>query len=136
MNIFLVRHGKYTPAHIDATEGLSEEGKREVLNLRQQLDKEGIRFDQVLTSPKKRAKETAELLRGTAPLLEIATLKPNTMPEEAYHAIPQTGNVLVVSHLPLLQSLAEKYGASISFEPATLACFTKDGLKKVIIPSS
>lgn len=133
MNIFLVRHGKYQPNPTGENEGLTEEGKREVALLRDYFAQNEIVFDKVLTSPKTRTIETASILNSEFEKHDFLT--PNADPDTAFEMIPKKGNILVVSHLPLLEKLSEKFGERISFEPASMAQFSEEGLIKVLSPS-
>ncbi len=130
MNIFLVRHGKYNPSHIDRSEGLSEEGRRDILLLHDYFNKEKISFDDSFCSPKTRAVQTAEILCQNSK--KTNDLSPSSSAKKAYDIIPKEGNILVVTHLPILEDLSEMLGERVSFEMGTLAQFTEEGLKRVI----
>lgn len=71
MDLYLMRHGiaeEWDPARPDAQRALTEEGvaklERAVLGMRAL----GIQFDRVLTSPWRRAVETAERLGPLCPI--------------------------------------------------------------------
>ena len=133
MNIFLVRHGKYQTDLQGKPSGLSREGQEEVTFLRKYLDAHHVVFDKAFSSTKKRALETAEILCDHFQKSDFLT--PNADVDTAFEIIPKEGNILVVSHLPLLEKLSERLGELVSFEPATIAIFSDKGLVKMVTPS-
>jgi phosphohistidine phosphatase SixA len=96
-------------------ENLSEEGRAQAQRLRTMLDKAGVKFDAVLTSPFCRAKETAQLAFGKATVdtdltaLEIGTPAQGQARTQAVtgqlarHA--GKGNVALVTHRPNIDAL-------------------------------
>lgn len=121
----LMRHAKIS-AHAKAMvldpngncaneENLSDDGRAQSGRLKAMLDKAGIKFDAVLTSPFCRAKETAQLAFGRATVdsnltaLEIGTQAQGQARTQAItdllarHA--GKGNVALVTHRPNIDAL-------------------------------
>jgi phosphohistidine phosphatase SixA len=121
----LVRHAKIS-GHAKAMvldpngncgneENLSEDGRAQAQRLKAMLDKAGVKFDAVLTSPFCRAKETAQLAFGRATVdpdltaLEIGTQAQGQARTQAVttqlarHA--GKGNVALVTHRPNIDAL-------------------------------
>lgn len=96
-------------------ENLSAEGRAQAIRLKSMVDKLGIVFDQVLTSPYCRAKDTAQLAFGRA------TVEPNLLAlengtqeqgQERTKAITELltrhagkGNVALISHRPNIDAI-------------------------------
>lgn len=133
MNIILVRHGKYKTDDKDEDAGLDDEGIEEIKMLREHLDDDKIAFDVVITSPKIRTRQTAEILCDCCN--DFKEISPSLPIDVIYDFIPKTGTVLFVFHNPSLTAIAEKFGEHVTFEPGTMAHFTDDGLKKIFTPS-
>ena len=112
MDIFLVRHGTQIAKEFNLDEPLSEQGREQVLLTAKILHKEGIVLDSIATSPKLRAKETAEILANTLDysrdqIIEDARLKPLATPEESLELIATLDDrILIVGHLPSIQMIA------------------------------
>ena len=65
MDLFILRHGKAgirTTSPSDSKRKLSEVGKKEVEEISKTIQKAGIKFDYIATSPLKRAQQTAEIV--------------------------------------------------------------------------
>lgn len=74
MNLFFIRHGNTAPGINDDTRVLSEKGKGQA---KKRGEKLGIRFNQILVSPKTRALETAKLItegQGRIPSMVVPYL--------------------------------------------------------------
>jgi len=126
----LVRHGHAVASDPrgDGMRGLSDRGRQAVRALAAELDARDWRPDRALTSPLRRARETMALLLGSPapdPQAEaIEALCPDVDPDESIAqlaALGLAGNVVCVSHLPLVGLLVERLtGESHGIEPATL----------------
>ena len=71
--IYIVRHGQTEKNKANVLQGrsdlpLNEDGRRQAEEVKERFLKAGIRFDQVYSSPLKRAVETAEILAENMPL--------------------------------------------------------------------
>lgn len=121
----LIRHAKVgsheralvlDPAGNCANElNLNDEGRAQARRLKALLDRAGVRFDLVLTSPFCRARDTATLVFGRATVDENLTALELGTPEQAQartRAMTETlarqagkGNVALVTHRPNVMML-------------------------------
>lgn len=72
MELYIMRHGQTEDNKRHLLQGrqdipLSEEGVRQAMDAKAELDAEGVRFDRVLSSPLLRAKQTAAICGGVKP---------------------------------------------------------------------
>ena len=113
MQLYLMRHGPYLSKLDDPEEGLSPWGQEVVRKVSRDLKDLGLSPDLVLTSPKKRAKETAaiaaqELGYPLDKILETKLVKSMTPPEETVQYLNglKGGSILSVGHLPSVRLVA------------------------------
>jgi len=131
MEIYLMQHGPALPKEQDPEEGLSPDGKDRILASAQALKKLGVCFDAILSSPKKRSKETAaivaqELGFAKEKIIETKKVKAMTPPDETIQALAELSGakrVLVAGHLPSVAEIAsflltEGSKAAVQFEMA------------------
>ena len=112
MEIYLMQHGPALPKEKDPDEGLSPEGEERIHASGKALKKMGIGFDAILSSTKKRSKQTAAIVAeeiGFPPekIIETDKIKAMTPAEETIQALAEMSGytkVLIAGHLP---SLAE-----------------------------
>jgi phosphohistidine phosphatase len=129
MEIYLMQHGPALPKDQDPDEGLSPEGKDRIHAGGQALKKMGVTFDAILSSPKKRSKETAAIVAEEVgfpveKIVETKKVKAMTPPEETVQALSElsgAGRVLIAGHLPSVAELAsflltEGSKATVQFE--------------------
>jgi len=129
MQIYLMQHGNALPKEEDPEEGLSPDGKERIHASGKALKKMGITFDVILSSPKKRSKQTASIIAeevGFPPekIIETEKVKAMTRPEESIKTLGEcAGNqkVLIAGHLPSVAEVAsflltEGPKATIEFE--------------------
>ena len=141
MNVYLLRHGiaEETPAGgRDQDRELTEEGREKLAVLLHRLAKSGIRPDTILTSPYKRAVQTAKLaariLDGPDPI-DSEALIPHGSPRGVWNEIRSHGSAeefLLAGHEPLLSQAVSyllnapslkvemKKGAMVAIEFASL----------------
>jgi phosphohistidine phosphatase len=112
MNVYLLRHahalGLDAPGvERDEERPLSDEGRRQVALVAGAVQALGLKFDQVLSSPLRRATETAqELCRGLgmpeAPILTCPQLEPGVSSKKLMKRLRalEAGEVLLVGHAP------------------------------------
>ncbi|MFP2768160.1 phosphohistidine phosphatase SixA [Oceanisphaera sp. KMM 10153] len=136
MNIFIMRHGQAAPeASSDALRPLTVQGKDETCLMAQWLAPQVPVFDRVLVSPYLRAKQTwqqlSKYISGTQ-VESCEELTPNADADIAaslllaYGDLHPGGNLLVVSHMPVVGFLVE------SLCPATMApIFVTAGIARV-----
>jgi phosphohistidine phosphatase len=129
MEIYLMQHGPALPKEQDPDEGLSPEGEASIHAAGKALREMGIGFDVILSSPKKRSRQTAAIVAeevGFPPeqIVETEMLKPMVPPEETIKALSQyAGNerILIAGHLPSVAEVAsflltEGPKATVEFE--------------------
>src|SRR3990172_8288751 len=110
MEIYLMQHGDYLTKDKDPEESLSSEGVEKMKKIAQALTRINIKVDQIITSPKKRARETAEIVAhavGSSPdkIIETPFVKPLTPPQETIDYLGEfahPSSLLIVGHLPSL----------------------------------
>ena len=114
MEIYLMQHGSALPKEQDPEEGLSPDGKARIHASGKALKKMGITFDVILSSPKKRSKQTASIVAeelGFPPdkIIETEKVKALTHPEETLTIVDEcSGNqrILIAGHLPSVAEVA------------------------------
>jgi phosphohistidine phosphatase len=111
MQVYILRHGAADerPGIADEERGLTEEGRRQIMDVAYCALGEGAAVSLALTSPLRRARETAGIAAavwGSSPeFLETRALLPDAEPHEIWDEIrthrdqPQ---VLLAAHEPLL----------------------------------
>ena len=129
MEIYLMQHGSALPKEQDPDEGLSPGGEARIHASGKALKKMGISFDVILSSPKKRSKQTASIVAKEVEfppekIMETEKVKAMTPPEETIKALAEyAGNqrILIAGHLPSVAEVAsflltEGSKATIEFE--------------------
>ena len=106
MKLYLVRHGEAGEDDHITTKGREESAKNALALKQFHPDIQAVHH-----SVKLRAKETAqifhEILCHHAPLIEREGIKPMDLPEPiADELVVATENIMIVSHLPLLEKLS------------------------------
>lgn len=141
MEIYLMQHGPALPKEQDPEEGLGPEGKERIHASGQALKKMGVTFDAVLSSPKKRSKETAAIVAEQVgfPLeriIETRDVKAMAPPEDTVQALSEVSGaqrVLIAGHLPSVAEVAsflltEGSKAAVQFEMGGCCCIDVDEL--------
>lgn len=117
MELYLLRHGiaeNGAPGGRDADRALTAEGKKKLRDVLKLAAKAGVTPGCILTSPYRRAVETAEiaaeLLGYTSELIRTDALVPDSSPRNVWQEIRmyrEERQLLLASHEPLLsQSVA------------------------------
>jgi phosphohistidine phosphatase len=141
LELFILRHGeagKSLPTSPkEFQRPLTEVGHERIEEVGQSLKKWNVNFDKVLTSPLRRAKETAETV---AKVLDIESrledsdnLKPEGNRTELYRTLSKMkrqDTVLIVGHEPYLSILI---GDIIAGNPNSHISLKKGGLAKIDI---
>jgi phosphohistidine phosphatase len=120
MKVVLVRHAEAAPGDPDESRALTPEGHEQARRLGEQLRTDGVRPDAVLTSPLRRARETAAEL-GFGEPEPLAELGPGATADDVKAAVAGRGEtVVVVGHQPdcSLITAALRGGAEPAFPPA------------------
>src|SRR5262245_16123269 len=133
MVLYVVRHGRAEEPRgrlADEDRALTERGRREV---RAVLGRTGAAPTRILTSPLRRARETAdiaaEVLRCPEPPVPMRALGPDSSAERIWGELAghaDTAEVMVVGHQPLLgvlyAFLLGSPGLSVSVQPGSVGC--------------
>jgi phosphohistidine phosphatase len=141
MNIFILRHGIAVERGTkgfenDSERPLTSKGKRQLRKSTEAMKRMKLRYDLILSSPYKRAKQTAEIVAEELKLkkrLKFSdTLKsendPETMIGEIAGLKPAPKNVLLVGHEPYLSHLISRL---VSGNGNMAMDFKKGGLCKL-----
>lgn len=116
MELYLLRHGEADPREVsspDADRALTAKGKRDVHAVTEQARMSNARPEVILTSPLRRAKETAAIAQkrmGVKRILETKALLPDTSPESLWKELSSLEGaqcVLLAGHEPCLSRLAQ-----------------------------
>ncbi|HEY0605077.1 MAG TPA: phosphohistidine phosphatase SixA [Herpetosiphonaceae bacterium] len=115
MKIFFMRHGIAEPAHgsvKDHDRALTEEGRSQVSQIAQAMQRLSIKPDVILTSPLVRARQTAEIVAPAleAPLETANELQPGAILDDLQRLLrryPQE-TVMLVGHEPDFSALAAR----------------------------
>jgi len=129
MEIYLMQHGPALPKDQDPDEGLNPEGEARIHASGRALKKMGLGFDTILSSPKKRSKQTAAIVAEEVgfpveKIVETKKIKAMTPPEETVQTLsglPGAERVLIAGHLPSVAEVAsflltEGTKAAVQFE--------------------
>jgi phosphohistidine phosphatase len=103
MRLYLVRHAEAAPGEPDELRSLTPEGRRQAQELAERLRADGVEPDAILTSPLRRARETADALAEVTggETQSDERLAPGATEEDVRAAIAGRGEtVVVVGHQP------------------------------------
>lgn len=139
--LLILRHGeagsRMTDAAKDSNRALTANGRIELQKIGKSLKESGLGAGQIVTSPLRRARETAEIIAQTLkiPLLEEwDDLKPGGNRESIYRKLAKietNSSIVLVGHEPYLSSMiGEIIGA-----PNARIVLKKGGLAKVRVTS-
>lgn len=113
MDVFIIRHAIAEDARHDAPDAeraLTDKGRRRFKAVVESLDALGVQFDQILTSPWRRAAGTAEMLTrlgGDVVVTDLLAMTPGEPLLERLHGIPgEPASVACVGHEPWMSELA------------------------------
>lgn len=137
MRVYLAQHGLAVPKEVNPERPLSEQGRRDLEQMAEFLDRAGIRVEQVFHSGKTRAEQTAvELAHFLSPAGQVLAqtgLGPKDPVEPFAEQIKVwTVDTLVVGHLPFLGRLVSLLLAEdadrtrIAFQPGSLVCLDQE----------
>ena len=116
MDLFILRHGeagkKLATGNRDFERSLTVGGQKEVAHIAKSLKDLGIEFDSILTSPLKRAHQTAaivsKIFKNEKKIEDWNELKPEGNRPELYRKLTQfkqQSSVLIVGHEPYLSDM-------------------------------
>mgnify|MGYP001817642435 FL=1 len=138
MRLYLMQHALAYSAGEDAERPLNPDGVKQAKQSASGIKRLGLVFDLIMTSPKRRAKQTAALVAEQVryPYSDIMTteaLLPDRTPAELLELLQKESTdsrILIVGHLPHLALLANTLsGGDLVFENAGLTCLEMSGPK-------
>jgi phosphohistidine phosphatase len=141
MNLYLLRHGIATEPEMagfkpDSERSLTAKGKNRLRTAAKAMAELNLSFDLILSSPFRRAKQTAEIIAKYFKLREKLAFSDDLTPagnprlliQQLNHFRPEPKNILLVGHEPYLgQLIALLAGGNTSLE----IDFKKGGLCKL-----
>jgi phosphohistidine phosphatase len=141
LKLYLMRHGHALSQEADPQHGLSEHGIAAVSHIAGMLAARKIHLDQIIHSTKKRARQTAEIVRSIAAreieCTESDEIKPNDDPQVVFNKIQNEKiDSLIVSHLPFIPGLLHLLcptAQPVMFEPGTVVCLEKNSGNWVLL---
>ncbi len=133
MKVYLMQHALACSSAENPERPLSPEGIIQAKAAAKGIKRLGLSFDLIVSSPKRRAHQTAALIAEGVrfPHSDILTsdrVLPDRLPQEFLDLLqteaPES-SILMVGHMPHLSKLSAQLlqGADIVFENAGLACF-------------
>lgn len=140
MEIYLLRHGIAEDGHAgqpDSERALTSEGKKKLRAVLRTVHKAGIAPSLIMTSPYRRALQTAELaaeiLDYKSELLRSSALEPGSQPAAVWEEIRvhhDESGILLAGHEPLFSSLTAYLLGSprlrVDFKKGAVACVEID----------
>jgi phosphohistidine phosphatase len=143
MDLFILRHGeagtRLSSNINDGLRSLTDAGRKEVLGIAKGLQKIGVKFDIIASSPLKRAHETATLVASvfkmSDKLLTWNELAPEGKRAEVYQKIAgfrQESSVMLVGHEPFLSEMINEIISKGKPNSANIV-LKKAGLAKIRI---
>jgi phosphohistidine phosphatase len=133
--LWLLRHAEAADGQPDDERPLTERGIIQAQDAGRALEAIGARVDACLSSPKLRARQTAEL--ACAPLGVEVTIEPRLAgePFDAYELAAGLGDVLLVGHDPSFTlTLHQLTGAQARMKKGGLAAIAKGELVTLLRP--
>jgi phosphohistidine phosphatase len=135
MEIYLLRHGiaeENAPTGRDADRRLTEEGRQKLRRVLERAHQAGVEPSLILTSPLRRALETAEIaareLGYEGKLVRTEALVPSSSPEDVWEEVRhhhEESSILLAGHQPLFSAtLAYLLGSTremVQFRKGALA---------------
>lgn len=116
MEIYMMQHGDALPKDKDPERGLSPEGENQIRLSAKALKRLQVHFDLIISSPKKRARQTAQIvareLGYPEDRIEVTeTLEPLSPAIEAVSYLKSFAakeHILLAGHLPSLAEIASE----------------------------
>jgi phosphohistidine phosphatase len=140
MKLYLVQHGKAVPEEVDRQRPLTDEGRREVEKIAAFVKHLDLSVDYLWHSGKKRAEQTAQILaRAVKARKEISSregLAPNDDVAAIKEELVESGDILIVGHLPFLGKLASRLLAGneeagvVDFKNGGIVCLSLSDEKR------
>jgi phosphohistidine phosphatase len=152
MNLYIVRHAHADNGYPDSERRLRDYGRNKLLDALPHWKEFIPKVDVILTSPYKRALETAEIIHSNYSVEEKLIVDKSLQPGMNIHDVLITlqalgkEHMMLVGHMPdvadLVTSLTPKLSFEFPFSPASLAAIEfngeikpKSGKLKFLLPS-
>lgn len=133
MKLYLMQHALAYSAEENPERSLSPSGIDQAKAAASGIKRLGLNFDLIITSPKRRAHQTAALVAEKvrfpySDILTTETVLPDQQPQQLLDQLqkePAGQQILVVGHMPHLARLAGElmHGGELLIENAGLTCF-------------
>ncbi len=133
MEIYLVRHGAAFERREDPERHLNNDGMKQCHLTGKALRKLNVQFDLIVSSPKARARQTAEIIAyemgySREDIKISEALEPTAIPEDTISYLnnfAEVEKIMLAGHLPLLEYLASELLVNTShisfyFEPSSV----------------
>lgn len=133
--IALMRHGEAVSTSEDAARPLSAIGRRHAEQMATWLESRGLSFDEIRSSDKLRARQTAEVVArrlGMAPgrVCQVRGMGPNDDAAAMAHELGvDERSAILVGHLPMLESVAS---VLLTGEPGRIAAQFDDASAMIV----
>ena len=145
MNLYIVRHAiaverGTTGYEDDSQRPLTEPGRKKMKKITNGLERLGVQFDVILTSPYVRARDTAKILADRYDMTDKIFFSENLIPPGNFDALVfeihekyDLANIALVGHEPMLSSLISwlttgDTDARITLKKGGVAYLTSDSL--------
>jgi len=142
MEIYLLRHGiaeDSAPTGRDADRRLTDEGRAKLHRVLERAHQAGVRPSLILSSPYRRALETAEIaareLGYEGKIVRIPALTPEASPQQVWEAIRERrteSSVLLAGHEPLFSATV----AHLLSSARAMVHFRKGALVRIDVEST
>lgn len=142
MKLYLMQHAPACSAAENPEKPLSPAGIDQAKAAAAGVKRLGLSFDLIITSPKRRAQQTAALIAERirypySDILSTGAASPMALPDELLELLAQEDaeQILVVGHLPHLATLAGRLlsGAMLQFENTGLTCIEVTGNESTLV---
>ena len=136
MKLYLVQHGDSQPKEVDPERGLSDLGREDVRRVAALMTTSGVRVSRILHSGKRRAEETAWLLRDCLTPGGLLTERDGITPLDPVDEVAEevdtwSEDIMLVGHLPFMAKLVSRLVAGngesplAAFQPGTVVCLER-----------
>jgi len=137
MKLYIVRHGEAVSKAVDPQRSLSPQGRRDVIKVAEHFQSLGVRLDLFYHSTKKRAQQTAQIMKDhinpTAKLIEKDYLAPDDPLDDFVNELSGLNQDLIVAgHLPFVEKLVSRLIAddqdisTLAFSTGSVAILEQD----------
>lgn len=137
MKLYLAQHGESLPKDVDPERGLSDKGREDVTQIAELLSRGGVEISVIYHSGKKRAEDTARLLRSCLAAGGVLAQRDGIAPLDPVDRVATEAkrwdeDVMLVGHLPFMGKLVSLLVARnddipiVAFQPGSVICIERD----------